>query len=33
MSKDKAIEKTNQFYESLIDLGLGRNIIGFFNKL
>ena len=28
-----SIEKTNQFYESLIDLGLGRNIIGFFSKL
>ena len=28
-----SVEKTNQFYESLIDLGLGRNIIGFFSKL
>jgi 2-polyprenyl-3-methyl-5-hydroxy-6-metoxy-1,4-benzoquinol methylase len=28
-----SIEKTNKFYESLIDLGLGRNIIGFFSKL
>ena len=27
-----SVEKTNQFYESLIDLGLGRNIIGFFSK-
>ncbi len=28
-----SVEKTNQFYESLIDLGLGRNIVGFFSKL
>ena len=28
-----SVEKTNQFYESLIDLGLGRNIIGFFSKV
>lgn len=27
-----SIEKTNQFYESLLDLGLGRNITGFFSK-
>ena len=27
-----SIEKTNQFYESLLNLGLGRNITGFFSK-